>query len=127
MPTPHLSYDLEYFFIRIGKEYFRIKVCDIVYIESQRGYTKVVTDTTSHLVHIPLHLFTRELSTLHFCQVHRSFVVALKKVCSFNHNHIVVSGTKLPLGELYRKKLLKHPFVLHHPSYSQVASAIHSQ
>jgi DNA-binding LytR/AlgR family response regulator len=54
---------------------------------------------------LPQHLFLR---------IHRSFIVAIKKVTAFTNNDVEIGKTELPIGksysEVYRKLIGNHSF-----------------
>ncbi|HZB14555.1 MAG TPA: LytTR family DNA-binding domain-containing protein, partial [Chryseolinea sp.] len=42
-----------------------------------------------------------------FMRVHRSFIVAQKKITAYNQNSIFIGKTELPVGPLYKQSIMK--------------------
>jgi len=64
----------------VGREVKLIRVCDVVYFESDARYTRVVHAEGEALIRTPLKELLTQLDTALFWQVHRSVIV--------NHLHI---------------------------------------
>lgn len=96
----------QYFFIRVDKRYVKINFQDLLYIEADSNYIKLVTETTSLLV-----LFTmkrmEQLLPSNFRRIHKSYIVSLDKINSFDTDKVYLAGKTLPLGNEYRSKLKK--------------------
>lgn len=99
MPDGHLI-------VTIQKKKVRIPYAAILYIESQREYIKIVTDSGQYLVKMS----TREIGALlpssKFKRVHRSFIIALDKITAYTAEKIEVGGLPVPVGRAYRAELL---------------------
>ncbi|NNC84115.1 MAG: response regulator transcription factor [Flavobacteriales bacterium] len=81
----------------------RVNIEDILFAESQRSY--VVLTTVQGVIRSKMTLNSLEssLPSEMFIRVHRSFIVALKKVDSFNQNKVQIGEKSLPIGRLYKK------------------------
>src|SRR5262245_148309 len=91
----------DYIFITIQKKKVKILFADILYIESQREYIRI---TTSHAEYISK-MSTNEIESLlppHlFKRVHRSFIVAIRRIDSYTAEKIEISGASIPIGKGY--------------------------
>jgi DNA-binding LytR/AlgR family response regulator len=76
---------------------------EIVFIESQKEYIKIVTTQNEYLskmgtgeieVLLPKNLFKR---------IHRSFIISVQKIESFNAEMVEVNGVSIPIGRGYRE------------------------
>jgi len=98
-----------YFFIRTDNKCVKIKFHEIVYIEANRNYVKIVSETKAYLVLLSLKQLERILPENSFCRVHRSYIVSLDHVTCFDPDMINIAyGNKkesLPIGTQYRKLL----------------------
>ena len=92
----------DYMFVNVQKKRVKILYSEIIYIESQQEYIKVVTTkktyfsklTTSEMESLlPSHLFKR---------IHRSYIVSVNKIDSYNAEAVEVSGISIPIGRSYR-------------------------
>ncbi len=103
--TPNLKESEEikdFIFLNVQKRKVKIYYDDILYIESQREYVKVVTVKKTYLSKIS----TNEIETLLpanlFRRIHRSFIIAINKIESYNSETIEINGVSIPVGRGYR-------------------------
>jgi two-component system, LytTR family, response regulator len=78
---------------------------DIVYIESQREYIKIVTTKMEFLSKLSTHEMEALLPAHLFRRIHRSFIVAISKIDSYTADTMEVNGVPLPIGRGYRDSL----------------------
>ena len=92
----------DHLFLNVQKKKVKILFSEIVYIESQQEYIKLVTTkkvyfskvTTSEMENLlPAHLFKR---------IHRSYIVSVDKIDSYNSEMVEVNGISIPIGRSYR-------------------------
>ncbi|MEJ0056589.1 MAG: LytTR family DNA-binding domain-containing protein [Bacteroidota bacterium] len=95
----------DYIFVNIQLKKVKIYFSEILYIESQKEYIKIVTDNDSHLTKMSTHEIESLLPHQLFKRVHRSFIIALHKVRSFNAEMVEIEGKKIPVGRGYRDVL----------------------
>lgn len=102
MKTNEMEEIKDHLFLNVQKKKVKILFSEIIYIESQQEYIKLVTTkkvyfskiTTSEMEAIlPAHLFKR---------IHRSYIVSVKKIDSYNSEMVEVSGITIPIGRSYR-------------------------
>ncbi|WP_341907796.1 LytTR family DNA-binding domain-containing protein [Fluviicola taffensis] len=85
----------------------RIKLDSILYIESLDDYITInLIDTESVTFRNTLKAFTQELPDNNFIRIHRSFVIALDKITSYQRNKVVVGDKELPIGLQYKDSFL---------------------
>lgn len=94
--------------LRLKSEYKNVTVSinTIVYIESIDNYVKVhLTDGSSVLSKIPLRNIEEELPKKEFVRIHRSFVVARKRITGFTRTEVMLEKTvgNLPIGKKYQE------------------------
>jgi two-component system, LytTR family, response regulator len=92
----------DYIFITVQKKKVKILFADIVYIESQREYVKIVTTKKEYLSKLSTHEIEALLPFNLFKRIHRSFIVSISKVDSYTADTIDVNGVPLPIGRGYR-------------------------
>jgi two-component system LytT family response regulator len=89
-------------FLNVQKRKVKIYFEDVLYIESQREYVKVVTLKKSYLSKMS----TNEIETLLppnlFKRIHRSFIISLNKIESYNAETIEINGVTIPVGRGYK-------------------------
>lgn len=94
-------------FLYSDKKYIQVKVDDILYIEAAGNYSKVVIKDSNILVREKISDMLRKLSSEHFIQVHKSFVVANEHICSVEGNRILIVDDIIPIGNLYKANVIK--------------------
>lgn len=92
----------DYLFLTVQKKKVKVLFEDIVYVESQREYIKVVTTRREYLTKMSTHEIESALPPAQFKRVHRSFIVSLKKIEAFTADTIEMEGVSIPIGRAYR-------------------------
>lgn len=82
----------------------RIRVQDIVCLESNKDYTCFTLDDGRRLMTLgTLSGFEQQLPESSFARVQRSYIVGLKHVQSYNSQRVVLSsGDEVPIGKTFR-------------------------
>ncbi|WP_118975739.1 LytR/AlgR family response regulator transcription factor [Taibaiella koreensis] len=89
------------------KNKVRIKLEDILYLESADTYTQIKTVAGIHVAHHSMNYLEEALQQSdHFLRVHRSYMVNLKKLNSYSFFFIkLINGDRIPIGRKYREAL----------------------
>lgn len=95
--------DKDYIFINIQKKKVKFLFSEILYIESQREYVKIVTSKKEFLTKMSTQEIEALLPKEIFRRVHRSFIIALNKVESYTADTVEVNGTSIPIGRGYKE------------------------
>jgi DNA-binding LytR/AlgR family response regulator len=93
-------------FFRIEKTFIRIDFDSILYLEACKNYTRIVTNKKTHMVLASLSQVEKELPAADFCRVHRSFVVRLNAVSTFDYLTVMLGEAEIPLGFSFRSALV---------------------
>jgi two-component system LytT family response regulator len=89
-------------FVNAERKKIKILFSDIVYVESQREYIKIVTTKKEYLSKMSTHEIENMLPPGLFKRVHRSYIVATGKIESYTAELIEVNGISIPIGRGYR-------------------------
>jgi DNA-binding LytR/AlgR family response regulator len=92
-------------FLNVQKKKVKILFSDILYIESQREYVKIVTVRNEYLSKLSTHEIEKLLPVNQFRRIHRSFIVSLEKIHSYSAEEVDISGVAIPVGRDYRHVL----------------------
>lgn len=85
----------------------RIKLDSILYIESlDDNITINMVDNDPVTFRNTLKAFTQDLPDNHFIRIHRSFVISIDKISSYQRNKVVVGEKELPIGSQYKDAFL---------------------
>jgi two-component system LytT family response regulator len=92
-------------FLNVQKKKVKILFADIVYIESQREYIKIVTTKQEYLSKMSTHEIEALLPDHFFKRVHRSYIISVGRIESYTAEMIEVGGVSIPVGRGYRDVL----------------------
>jgi len=101
------SSEKEYLFLNVQKKKVKILFSEILYIESQREYIKLVTTKRAYLSKLSTHEIESLLPPHRFKRIHRSFIVSVNKIESYSADEVEVNGVFIPIGRGYRDSLDK--------------------
>jgi DNA-binding LytR/AlgR family response regulator len=93
----------DFIFLHVQKKKVKIHFADILYIESQREYIRIVTAKQSFLSKMSTHEIEALLPAHLFKRVHRSYIVSVDKIDSYTSEIIDVKGNAIPIGRGYRE------------------------
>ena len=97
----------ETIFLNVDKTLHKLTLNAILYIESDRNYITVVTETQKLSYIDSLKNWTTKLPESQFVQVHKSFIINSEFVERISGNTIYVKENKIPIGRTYKQELLK--------------------
>jgi two-component system, LytTR family, response regulator len=92
----------EYLFLNVQKKKVKILFSEIVFIESQREYIKIVTTKKEFISKMGTHEIEELLPPNLFKRIHRSFIVAVNKIESYTAENVEVNGISIPVGRQYK-------------------------
>jgi DNA-binding LytR/AlgR family response regulator len=96
-----------FLYLRVDRKMVKVLFNDILYIEGLRDYVRILT--TSKII-VTKHL----LSTLEemlpsdaFLRTHRSYIISISKIDSYNTDTIEIGKKELPIGRLFKHDVSK--------------------
>lgn len=92
----------DFIFLNVQKKKVKILFSEIVYIESQREYIKIVTTKKEYISKMGTHEIEAVLPANLFKRIHRSFIVSLSKIESYTAEAVEVNGVSIPIGRGYK-------------------------
>ncbi|MBS1741544.1 MAG: response regulator transcription factor [Bacteroidetes bacterium] len=95
----------DYLFLTVQKKKVKILFSEILYIESQREYIKVVTEKKEFLSRMSTHEIEKLLPSHIFKRIHRSFIISINKLESFTAESVEVNGLSIPIGRGFREAI----------------------
>jgi len=95
-------------YLKVDRAMQKVFVDDILYIESWKDYIKVfLTTGKSFLVKQSISAMENLLSDHKFVRVHRSFMVSVDKITSYNALSVQVNASDIPIGRLYKQAVME--------------------
>jgi len=101
------------FVFKVGKNYSKIKLLDIVYIQAEKRYVTIVTQNDCYSSMISITELEKLLPADLFCRIHRSYIISLSHTDKFNDELAFVGNRKIPIAKQY-KNALKNAFTVIH-------------
>jgi two-component system LytT family response regulator len=100
---PNESVDIkDFIFLNAERKKVKILFSEIVYIESQREYIKIVTTKREYISKMSTHEIEDLLPANLFKRIHRSFIVSISRIESYTAETVEVNGVSIPIGRGYR-------------------------
>lgn len=100
-----ISEPKDFIFLHVQKKKVKILFADILYIESQREYIKIVSTKNTFLSKMSTHEIEALLPPTQFKRIHRSFIVSINKIDSYTAEMVELNGISIPIGRGYREVL----------------------
>ena len=95
----------DFVFLNVQKKKVKILFSEVVYIESQREYVKIVTTKGEYISKMSTHEIEALLPPRLFKRIHRSFIVSISKIESYTAEIVEVNGIAIPIGRGYRDSI----------------------
>jgi two-component system, LytTR family, response regulator len=95
----------DYLFVNVQKKKMKIFFSEILYVESQREYVKIVTAKKEFLSKMTTNEIESLLPAHLFKRVHRSFIISLSKIESYTAEEIEINRVSIPVGRDYKHVL----------------------
>jgi DNA-binding LytR/AlgR family response regulator len=92
----------DFIFLNAERKKVKILFSEIVYIESQREYIKIVTTKREYISKMSTHEIEELLPPNLFKRIHRSYIISLSKIESYTADMVEVNGVSIPIGRDYR-------------------------
>jgi len=93
----------DYLFLNVHKKKVKILFSEIMYVESQREYIKIVTAKNEYISKMSTHEIEDLLPSNLFKRIHRSFIISVSKIDSYTAEEVNLNGTSIPIGRGYRE------------------------
>jgi len=97
----------DYLFLNIERKRVKILFSEIIYVESQREYIRIVTTKTAYISKMSTHEIETLLPANIFKRIHRSFIISTGKIESYTAEMVEVNGISIPIGRDYRDIIKK--------------------
>jgi DNA-binding LytR/AlgR family response regulator len=95
----------DFIFVNVQKKKVKLHFADIVYVESQREYVKIVTTKKEFITKMSTHEIEDLLPPQTFKRVHRSYIISIDKIESYSAESVEVNGQFIPIGRGYKDVL----------------------
>jgi len=91
-----------FLYFRADRKMVKVFFNDILFIEALKDYIKIVTPNKIIITKYVLTTLAELLPADEFLRIHKSYIVAINKIESFNADSIQIAKHELPIGRLYK-------------------------
>ena len=91
-----------FLYFRAERKMVKVLFRDILFVEGLKDYIKIVTDTKTIVTKYVLSTLEEMLPATDFLRIHKSYIVAIYKIDSYNADTIHIAKHELPIGRLYK-------------------------
>lgn len=102
MDTSTGKCETPWFFVRDRGRFWKILHEEVLFIEARKSYCYIQTLEKSWLILTQLGNFEPVLPAEEFLRVHRSYIISLRHLQSFDQRTAYLPGHQIPIGESYR-------------------------
>jgi DNA-binding LytR/AlgR family response regulator len=96
-----------FLFLKSDRQYVKVEISRILYIESLKDYIRVVTTNDTLLCHQSLTDITAKLPPDQFLRVHRSYTLALAKIDQVRQHRAHIGGKHIPISRACRQEVYR--------------------
>jgi DNA-binding LytR/AlgR family response regulator len=94
-------------YMKVDRDMVKVYLHDILYIESLKDYVRLfMSHGGTLIVRQSMNAMEDLLSDRMFIRVHRSYMVSLDRISSYNGIVIKLDKTEIPIGRLYKQAVL---------------------
>jgi DNA-binding LytR/AlgR family response regulator len=91
-----------FLYVRSDRKMVKVLFNDILYIEGLRDYIRIFTTSKAIVTKHLLASLEEMLPADGFLRIHRSYIVSIHKIESYNADTIEIAKKELPIGRLYK-------------------------
>jgi DNA-binding LytR/AlgR family response regulator len=106
IPDPLLRENKEanssFLYFRADRKMVKVYFHDILFIEALKDYIKIVMPNRTVVTKYVLTTLAELLPADEFLRIHKSFIIAINRIESFNTDSIQIAKHELPIGRLYK-------------------------
>jgi DNA-binding LytR/AlgR family response regulator len=91
-----------FLYFRVDRKMVKVFFHDILFVEALKDYIKIVMPNRTVITKYVLTTLAELLPADEFLRIHKSYIVAINKIDSYNTDTIQIAKHELPIGRLYK-------------------------
>ena len=103
--------DETFIYVKENKKVIKVYLNEIIYIEGLSEYVQIYTPKKKIITKTSMTNLVEKLPDEEFMRIHKSYIVANKKIEAFTSSSIEVPGKEIPIGRSYKNSVME---ALHH-------------
>ena len=96
-----------YLYFRVDRKMVKVFLNEILYVEGFSDYVKIITTTKTLITKQLISTLEETLPKEIFIRIHRSFIISINKINSYNADIIMVGNAELPIGRLFKQNVIR--------------------
>lgn len=96
-----------FLYFRVDRKMVKVFFNEILFIEGLKDYIKIVTISKTIVTKYVLSSLDEVLPSDEFLRIHKSYIIAINKIDSFNADCIEIAKHELPIGRLFKHDVNK--------------------
>ncbi|MFI3315260.1 MAG: LytTR family DNA-binding domain-containing protein [Rikenellaceae bacterium] len=98
--------DTDFLIIKVDYSLIKIKFDSIKIVEGLKDYVKICTGDKNYITKSTMKNIEEKLSGRNFMRIHKSYLINLNHIDSFENNHVIIDDKSIALGGGYRDSFL---------------------
>ena len=94
-----------FLYFRVDRKMVKVFFNDILFIEGSKDYIKIITTGRTLITKYVLSALEEVLPSDEFLRIHKSYIVAINKIESYNADSVEITKHELPIGRLFRMEV----------------------
>jgi len=95
-----------FIYVKIDREFQRIALDELLYIESIKNHVKLVTKDKVFITLMSISEIELKLPP-NFLRIHRSYIVSTQHIQKFTHTYVIIKNQTIPVGDYYKMSFQK--------------------
>ena len=108
--TTSVKDEIDYFFIKCEKQFEKVFLNEILFVEALQNYVMVHTEKKRLITYVTLKTVEDYLPQSEFIKVSKSFIVPIQKIESISGNEIKIGSHSIPIGRTMKEEVLNTLF-----------------
>ncbi|MDI9866096.1 response regulator [Flectobacillus sp. DC10W] len=97
-----------FIFIKQSYQFNKVKLSEILYLESDNNYVHIITSTKKFTLRLTLNGVLERINFDKLVRTHRSFAINIDQIESFNDHEIIMGKHTIPLGRNYKDDFMRY-------------------
>jgi two-component system, response regulator PdtaR len=94
-------------FIKQNYQFVKFPLSDILYLEADNIHTNIITSHKKYVIRQTITNILERFSMKNLVQIHRSYVVNINKIDSFNEHEVTINNTPIPISRSHKDDFLR--------------------
>jgi DNA-binding LytR/AlgR family response regulator len=96
-----------YVYFKVDKKMIKVKMSDILFIESIKDYVKVKTAEKEIITQQKISYLEESLPKENFLRIHRSFIVNRERIDAYSATDMEIGKFHIPIGRNYKNEVME--------------------